>query len=335
METNQKIVISKRGKIPLPVLIILAVLCFLPLYVRNLYVLHIAITLALTGALASSYNLSAGYAGQATFSHAAFYGIGAYIVAILGERFSISVWVCMPIAFVGAVLTSFLVGLPTLKLRGIYRIQCTIAFQVIFDTIILHWVDVTHGAVGFSSIAAPVFFGIKLATPSTFYYLAYAWLLINVLILWRLESSRLGFELLAIAGNESAADACGVNLRQRKLWAFSASAGLAAVTGCIFASYARAIGPSTFNISYSAVILCLALLGGSGKLFGGIVGAVILGIIPEVARVIQDYRMLVYGLLMVLIVIYMPDGVLGMASKLTSRLHDSLSSAKAKKHAKE
>lgn len=325
MKTERKIIISKRGKIPKIVLILLAVFCFLPFFTNDAYFMHIAVTLAITGALSTNFNLAAGYAGQTSFAHAAYYGIGAYIVGILGTRYGVTLWQCIPIAFIGAIVTGLLVALPTLRLRGTYRVLCTIGFQIIFDTILLRWVSLTNGPIGISSIPIPTFFGLSLQFPQTYYFVAYAWLLINILILWRVESSRLGFALLAIKGDEDAAVASGVAVRNYKLWAFSASAGLAAVTGCIFSAYIRAISPVTFNVDYSPVVLCMALLGGSGTIFGGLVGAIILGLIPEFARVIQDYRMLLYGLLMIVLVLFMPDGILGMLSRVSYRIKEAKS----------
>lgn len=311
MKTTEPITISKRGRIAKPVLILLVAFCFLPLITNSRYFIHLGVIWLIYSALATNFNLGAGYAGQVTFSHAAFYGMGAYTAAIFSTRFGWTLWTSMPVAFVGVTLIAFLLGVPTLRLRGSYRVICTIGFQMIFDTLALRLVDITNGPIGIVNIPAPSIFGISLNTPQSYYYLAYAWLLINIFILWRIESSRLGYELSSIKGDEQAAVANGVNSPILKLWAFSVTAGLGAVTGAIYAHYIGSIDPTVFTLSFSAVILCMSLFGGSGTIFGGVVGAVLLSAIPEVLRPIQNYRMLIYGLAIILLVRYMPNGLIG------------------------
>lgn len=311
---NNNTTISNRGHLPRPVLAILVVLCFLPLFVKDQFFIHLAVSFAIYCALATSLNLVVGYAGQVSFAHAAFFGIGAYTSALLALKWGWNFWFGMLSSFFLVTILAFLVGIPTLRLRGSYLTICTMGLQLIVDTLILKWVKLTNGPMGLTGIPSPKFFGISLADPANYYYLAYLWLFLNILLLWRVEASRIGFEMLAIREDEDAARATGVNSGALKLWAFSVSAGLAGATGAVYAHYIGSIDPSPFKLSFSSIILVMVIMGGRGTILGGAVGALALSLIPEWLRFLQNYRMIMYGLAMILLIMYMPKGLLGWFS---------------------
>jgi branched-chain amino acid transport system permease protein len=317
---KQGITIKKVGI----VLAVVAALAFPQLGLKNYY-LHIAVLSLLHILLALGLNLIAGYAGQLSLAHAAFFGIGAYTTALLTLNQHWSFWLAAPIGAVVAGLVAVAIGLPTLRLKGPYFVISSMGFGEIVRLIFLNWQSVTRGPNGLPGIPAPdpINLGfIKLAFESRMesYYLI-LFVLFGVLILYyNLVNSRIGRALRAIRNDYIAAQVMGIHIAFYRILAFAGGAALAGLTGALYSGYIRFISPDTFTSGESINILIMMVIGGMGTIVGPIIGAVAITYLLETMRVFAEYRLVIYGLLMFGVILYMPQGVAGMLESLWHRL---------------
>ena len=317
---KQGITIQKVGI----VLAVAAALLFPQLGVKNYY-LHIAVLSLLHILLALGLNLIAGYAGQLSLAHAAFFGIGAYTTALLTLNQHWSFWLAAPIGAVVAGLVAVAIGLPTLRLKGPYFVISSMGFGEIVRLIFLNWQSVTRGPNGLPGIPAPdpINLGfVKLTFESRMesYYLI-LFVLFGVLILYyNLVNSRIGRALRAIRNDYIAAQVMGIHIAFYRILAFAGGAALAGLTGALYSGYIRFISPDTFTSGESINILIMMVIGGMGTIVGPIIGAVAITYLLETMRVFAEYRLVIYGLLMFIVILYMPQGVAGMLGSLWHRV---------------
>ena len=289
----------------------LAVAVGLPLVARSPYVLHVATLCAIYVVLTLSLNLITGFCGQFSLGHAGFYGIGAYTAGLLAVTFATPFLLNLLAAAGLAGAIGLLIGLPTLRLGGIYLAMATLGFGEIIHLILLNWLSVTRGPLGIPAIPPPAFLGFDLGTPVRLYYVALALALVTVAILTRLVDSRFGEAIQAIREDEIAAEAAGVPTTRLKVTAFTVSAALAGVAGAFFAHYTSFISPGSFTLVESILVLSLLIFGGMGSIEGSIAGAVILTVAPEVFRFLAEYRMILYGAVLLGLILFRPQGLLG------------------------
>jgi len=287
---------------------------------NDTYAAHVINTAMIYAALALSLDLIIGFAGQMSFSHAAFYGIGAYTAGILATRFHLAFWGTLPAALCVTGLTGLAVGLPVLRLRGAFLAIATMGVQLIVGTVLLKWVGLTRGPAGIFGIPAPRLFGATIEGPQAYYYVVAGWLLLHLLLLYRIRVSRMGYELLAIREDEDAARAMGTDATRLKLLAFVVGTALAGGTGAVYAHYLHSIDPSPFDMNLSATLLVMVLLGGRGMIWGGLLGAFLLTLLPEWMRFLLEFRIMIYGAIMILLVMFMPRGLLGLVTSAAARL---------------
>ena len=317
---KQGITIKKVGI----VLAVAAALAFPQLGLKNYY-LHIAVLSLLHILLALGLNLIAGYAGQLSLAHAAFFGIGAYTTALLTLNQHWSFWLAAPIGAVVAGLVAVAIGLPTLRLKGPYFVISSMGFGEIVRLIFLNWQSVTRGPNGLPGIPAPdpINLGfVKLTFESRMesYYLI-LFVLFGVLILYyNLVNSRIGRALRAIRNDYIAAQVMGIHIAFYRILAFAGGAALAGLTGALYSGYIRFISPDTFTSGESINILIMMVIGGMGTIVGPIIGAVAITYLLETMRVFAEYRLVIYGLLMFVVILYMPQGVAGMLESLWHRV---------------
>lgn len=279
--------------------ILLAAMLVFPLMGFSQYVYRIAVVSVLYAILAMSLNLIAGVAGQISLGHIAFYGIGAYTSALLCVNFGVSVWVGILAAFVVSMLFGLLIAIPTLKLSGGYLAILTMSFAEIIRLILLNWTSVTRGPMGILNIPKPSLFGYTIKSSGAFLYLVLTVAIIVYIGLHNLIHSRFGRNLQALRDDEISSESMGINVYRYKVIAFVISTGVAGVAGALFASYMEFIDPSSFISDESTVILSMVVLGGMGNMNGSIIAAALLTILPEALRSFSDYRMLVYGAVLV------------------------------------
>ncbi|MCH7472263.1 branched-chain amino acid ABC transporter permease [bacterium] len=282
------------------------------------YLLHILIILGIYVILAVSLNLIAGYAGMLSISHAAFYGIGAYCAALLAlnlhTNFAVNIICGMLIAAVVGVIVAW----PGLRVHDDYFVVASFGFQVIIFSVMNNWVGLTRGPLGLPGIPQPEIFGWLINTHWEF--LALVWLLafLTFLVCYRLVRSPYGRVLKAIREDEIFAQSLGKNVTYFKLSVFAIGASLAAIAGAMYAYYITFIDPTSFTIAESIFLISIVIIGGLGNLWGAVVGACILIILPELLRFIgisQTYvaniRQIIYGLLLVLMMFFRPQGIIG------------------------
>lgn len=290
---------TRKQKNILSILVLVLLFAF-PMMNLSQYIYRIAVISILYAILAMSLNLIAGVAGQISLGHIAYYGIGAYTSALLTVNMGVSVWAGLAASFFTAMLFGLLIALPTLKLSGGYLAILTMSFAEIIRLVLLNWTDVTRGAMGILNIPKPVIFGYKIKSSSAYYYLALVIAIIVFVLLRNLIGSKFGRNLKALRDDEISSEAMGIDVYRHKIAAFVISTGIAGVAGALYAHYMEFIDPSSFISDESTVILSMVVLGGMGNMYGSIVAAVLLTALPEALRSFSEYRMLVYGVVLVL-----------------------------------
>jgi branched-chain amino acid transport system permease protein len=300
----------------------LLMLAIAPLIVGG-YETNVLMTILFFVILAVGLDLVSGYCGQFSFATGAFYGLGAYTAAIMNRDFGTSVWVHLPAGAIVAGAFGLILGIPALRLKGHFLAIVTIAFQTIVYLVISQWTNFTGGQVGLTiPNAGPVrIFGVTLfefGSLRSYYWLTLAVAAISLWCADRLIRSRLGKEWVAIRDDETLAAAVGINTTSGKLTAFVASAGLAGIAGVLTAHALRGVTPDDFTIWISATVVAMMVLGGRGTFIGPILGAVFLTALPEFIGRFAEYKLLIYGVLLVLAITLLPEGVAGRLSQRTT-----------------
>jgi len=291
-------------------LFLIVVLLLMPLFLNNYY-LDIMTLTGIYIVLALGLNLIAGQTGLLNLGYVAFYAIGAYTYAIFSTVYGLSFWPGLAAGALSAAGFAVLLGLPILRLRGDYFAIVTLGLGEITRIVLNNWDVVTGGPNGISQISRPVLAGYVFQTTVDFYYGALVMVCITVFAMHRLAISRLGRAWIAIREDEIAAEATGIDTYRLKLLAFVLGSAWAGLAGVFFAAKMAFVSPESFTFIESVMILCMVVLGGMGSIPGVILGAVLLTIIPEVFRDFQDYRMLAFGIALVVLMIFRPQGLLG------------------------
>ena len=285
------------------------------------YLFHVLVMLCLYAILASSFNLLIGFAGLFALSHAAFYAFGAYAVAILTTHYGVPFpWPLIA----GVVLTGLmgaLVAIPAMRIGGHYLVIVTLALQVIVLAVLLNGGHFTGGPDGIAGIPKIELFGIAFDSPHSFLPVALLAAALCIAVCWRIATSPFGRALKAMRENEAATQAVGKNVVYMKVTVFAVSAALAAVAGALLAHYISFVGVESFTIDETIYILAMVILGGTGNLWGSVLGAAILVILPELLKflalppdIADKMRQIIYGLILILILLLRPQGLLGERS---------------------
>ena len=260
-----------------------------------------------------------GYCGQISIAQAAFFGIGAYAVAIGTVDFGLNFFVALALGVALAGVLGLLLGLGSLRLGGHYLAMVTISFQQILTLVLTNWIDLTHGPDGVRDIPRPTLLGVSFAGGNAFLALCLVALVLVTLAVWRLKSHRLGRAMQAVRDNDLAAGTCGIDVFGTKVIAFGLSAVLGGLGGGFFAVGFRYISPDQFGFAESIVLLTMALLGGVQSPFGALVGTGLLVVLPEWLRFLRQVYLAVYGAAVILIMVFLPDGLWGFVSARLSR----------------
>ena len=303
---------SRPVRIPRWVLmVVLAAFAVLPLLPLSSYVIQVLINAWLFAMLALSLTLVAGTTGQVSLGHAALLAIGAYTSALLSLNLSVPVGVAIICGgLMSAALGTLLIS-PSFRLRGHYVSIATLAIGEIVSLVILNWEPVTHGPIGISGIPPLSLFGYELVSPAAVYWFSFAIMVLLALLQVRLLGSHLGRSFRAIRDDDVAARAYGLGLNRYKALAFIYGGFAAGVSGGIAAHLYSYINHETFNTQQSILALTIVILGGLGNVAGAIVGSVALVGLPEVFRIAAEYRILIYGVALLLLVRFRPQGLLG------------------------
>jgi branched-chain amino acid transport system permease protein len=294
-----------------------AILLGLPFLLRNEYLIRIATMIAIYVVLASSLNLIIGFTGMYSLGHGAFYGIGAYTSAILATSLGWSFWITMPLAGILTALVGAFLGLATLRLRQTFLVFGTLAFGEIVRIIIMNWPSLTRGPMGIPGIPYPTIMGFELSSSAHWYYLISIFAGLMVLLVYRLYHSRVGRAWVAIREDEVAASSMGVSVFGYKVLAFTISCLIAGLAGAFYAHFVSYISADQFGMSESFLILTMVALGGTGSIIGPVIGAVILILIPEAFRFLNEFRGVLYGAILIFVIVGKPEGLAGVKGLFT------------------
>jgi len=277
--------------------------------VDNAYYLQVMIFIGVNTLLALSLNMLMGYAGQISLGHAAFFGIGAYTTAVLSTTYNISPWLSLPAAIFMAIAIAYIVGVPTLRLTGYYLAMGTLGFGIIVNIVFREWYSVTGGASGFVGIPPLSVGNFVFDTDRSYFFLVWGVVVFFFIICRRIIDSRVGRALRAIHDGEHAAAAMGVNIAKMKLRIFVLSAAMASLAGFLYAHQVYFISPGTFDFLASIRLVTMVVIGGMASIWGSLLGASLLTLLPEWLHAFADYEMMVYGLVLMLVMIFLPQGL--------------------------
>lgn len=286
-----------------------AAIVLVGLLVENPYYLQLLTFIGIHAMLALGLNLLMGYAGQISLGHAAFFGIGAYTSGILTATYHTSPLIGLVASLVLAALVALVVGLPTLKLTGYYLGMGTLGFGMIVHIVLREWISLTGGASGLVGIPPLRLGGVSFVTEQSYFYLVWGAVLGIIVLCRRLIGSRIGRALRSIHDSEAAARALGVNTMLLKLEVFILSAVIAAFAGFLYAHMVGFISPGSFDFLMSVKLVAMVVIGGMASIWGALLGAFLLTLLPELLHAFSDYEMLVYGLILMLVMIVYPQGL--------------------------
>jgi len=291
-----------------------------PGLLRGSFLLNVCVFIGIHTMLAVALNLLLGFAGQISLGHAAFFGLGAYISGILTTRFAWDPWLAMGAAALCVALMAFLIGFPILKLKGHYLAMATLGFGIIVYIVFNETVDWTGGPSGMPGIPnlslGPLVFDSDLGN----YYLVWAFTLAAMLLSLNVYHSRIGRALRSIHDSEVAARVMGVNVRMLKVQIFTVSAMLSALAGSLYAHTMTFIAPTSFGFNISVELVTMVIIGGLGSIYGSFLGAAILTLLPEFLRIFHDLDIVIYGLLLIVMTMFMPGGLVGGFGMVADRL---------------
>ena len=279
------------------------------LSVANDYYFTLLNIIGINTLLVVGLNLLLGYAGQISLGHAAFFGLGAYTSGILTATYGVSPWLALPAGLVVAGVAAVLVGVPALKLRGYYLAMATLGFGIIVYIVFNQAQVLTGGPSGLSGISSLSLFGFPLDSPERLFLLIWPVLGVILLLSANLVDSRLGRALRALHDSEAAAQSLGVNTSRAKLLVFVWSALYAALAGSLYAHTLKFIEPTTFNFMFSIKLVTMVVVGGMASVWGSLLGAAVLTILPELLTVFHDYEVLIFGAILMVVIIFLPRGL--------------------------
>jgi len=308
---SQRLLNDKRFFFPALVVVTIFILSFPFLF--SMYQTSIMSTALIYVMLGLGLNIVIGLAGLLDLGYVAFYAVGAYSYALLNHHFGITFWVALPIGGVLGAIFGIILGYPVLRLRGDYLAIVTLGFGEIIRLVLENWNAFSFGPSGISNIPRPDLFGIDLSLQANInfiYYILIGLVIFTIFVVNRLQNSRIGRAWIALREDEIACQAMGIDKAKTKLMAFALGATWAGMGGVVFAAKTTFINPASFTIWESVMILCIVVLGGMGSVIGVIVGAMVLILLPEYLRAFSEYRMLIFGTMLVTMMVFRPGGII-------------------------
>lgn len=297
------------------------VLLLFPLVEDNPYTLGLTNLIAIHAMVVLGLNLFIGYAGQISLGHAAFFGLGAYGSAIATVNYAVNPWLAMVLVAMLVALIALVVGIPALRLSGHYLAMATLGMNFVFHTILLQWDEVTGGPSGFYGVPYLAVGDFEFGSEIRLHYLLWGLSLLALLLCLNLVRSGVGRGLAALAGDETAAAALGVDIRRSKVKVFVLSAVLASLAGSLFAHTYAFVSPDSFNIFVSADLVIMVVVGGMGSIWGSLFGAALITLLPEWMDLFESYKDFVHGGILVLVLMFLPQGLVsGLRDQFRLRL---------------
>lgn len=289
-------------------LFVLGVSILLPMFYSGPYVMDVGIQILFSVTLALGLNVVVGYAGLLDLGYAAYFAVGAYGAGILMQKLHLSFWLALPVAGVAAMLLGLLIGGTVLRLRSDYLAIVTLGFGEIIRITATN-LDITGGPSGIFSIPAPDLFGFALNKPIHYYYLTLVLVVVSAIALSKVADSRIGRAWACIREDQDAAECMGIPTLRFRLLAYAAGTCWAGLTGAIFAVKMTAVSPLSFGFMQSITILLAVVMGGLGSIPGVILGGAIVILLPEALRSVAEWRYFVFGVVLILLMIFRPVGL--------------------------
>lgn len=286
------------------------IIILIPFFIESKYYFIVLNVIGLNTIVVVGLNLLIGFAGQISLGHAAFYGMGSYFSGILTVNYGLPLWPAMIIGMLATGAIAYLVGYPSLKLKGHYLVMATLGFSIIVYILMGELEYFTGGHDGLIGIPSLTIGSIEFDTDLKNFYLIWTFVFFSMLIARNLLNSRVGRALRAIHGSEVAANSLGVNTANYKVKVFVLSAMFASISGSLYAHYITFISPSTYDFYYSIQVVSMVIVGGMGSLWGPLFGAALLTSISEAFHIARQYHVIVYGVFLSLVLIFLPDGIL-------------------------
>lgn len=313
---------TKSKYIVFLVLVILA--SVLPFFTTNTYYIMLFDQILVNIIVVLGFNFITGLTGQMNLGTAGTVAIGAYITGLLTVRCNISPWIALLLAIPAGYLIGKGLGYPSLRLKGFYLALTTIGFTVIVQLMVTNLSDLTGGTQGVQRIPGFNLFGISISTNESFYYFLLVCVIIAVLISIKIIYSKWGRAFKAIRDNIDAVEACGIDVADIKIKAFTLASIYGCIGGALFANLSGYINPGTFGIDMSFNFLIMLMVGGIGSIGGSILGAIIVTMLPESLRFLQDYYWLIFSIIVLIFVIFQPNGLVELFNKIYKAVKSKL-----------
>ena len=298
----------------------LAAVAVVPWLLPNQYLVHVVVLAGLYVILAAGLNLVMGYANQVSLGHAGFYGLGAYVSAVLSVRYGLSPWLGMPIAAAATGALAYVVGIPTLRLTSYYLGMATLGIGVVLQLAFVQLHGITGGSSGLAGILPWDLGPVRFTTSTQHYLLVWVFAGAALWVARNLVNSRVGRVLRALGESLAAAEAMGVDTAAEKRRVFVLSAVYASVAGSLYAHYITVISPEIYSFLFSVVLVLMVAIGGIGLYWGAVVGAVLLTILPEALRKFGDWEVPLYGLALIVVILFLPRGIAGLFARKGPRV---------------
>jgi branched-chain amino acid transport system permease protein len=313
---NRRLAREPRFYIPALIGVCVFVLAF-P-FIFSLYQTNIMVTALIYVITGLGLNIVVGLAGLLDLGYVAFYAVGAYSYALLNYHFGLGFWAALPVGAGLGLIFGILLGFPVLRLKGDYLAIVTLGFGEIIRLILENWNEFSFGPSGIANIPRPGLFGIEMSLQQATIYLYFVMIflaLVTIFVVRRLQDSRIGRAWIALREDEVACQAMGIDKTRTKLSAFAMGATWAGMAGVVFAAKTTFINPASFTLWESIIILCVVVLGGMGSVLGVIFGALALILLPEYLRVFSEYRLLVFGAVLVVMMVFRPGGIVSQVRR--------------------
>lgn len=293
----------------LSLLILAGVILALPLGLGNSYYLNVLVFVGIYSLITIGLSLLMGYTGQISLGHAAFFGLGAYTSGVLSTKFGVSPWLALLAAIFVTGGIAFLIAAPALKLKGHYLAMATLAFGYIVFIVFNQASSLTGGPSGFGQIPRFRLGNFLLRSDVHYYYLVWTLVIVVLLVSLNIIHSRVGRALRSIHEGELTANIMGVNTAKYKIQVFVLSAVYASLAGSLYAHFITFLNPTPFGFHFSIVLVAMVAVGGMASVWGAMIGAALLTLLPEYLRAFHDYDILIYGSILLLIMMFLPQGL--------------------------
>ncbi|MBI4321141.1 MAG: branched-chain amino acid ABC transporter permease [Chloroflexi bacterium] len=299
---------------------LVAGLVLLPFALEGSYHMNLVMLVGIYSIVAVALDLLVGYSDQLSLGQNAFFAVGAYTTGIASVRLGWPLWVTFPLTLLTTLVAALSIGVPTLRLRGYYLAIGTMAFGVLIPAALIALPEITGGSSGLMDVPKITVGDFAFDNDTKYYFLVWGTLLLVLLASFGIVRSRVGRAALALSGDELAAEMMGINVAKYKLQIFLVSGVFTGIAGFLYAHYFRFLSPADYGLTLSIELILVLFLGGRRTLWGAILGVIIMKSLPDLLQGFNDYKVVVYGIVFILILMFMPKGLAGMILALLSRL---------------